>query len=492
MPADPFSIVIFGATGDLTSRKLIPALFGLYVQNLLPEKFRIIAFARRPMSDEEFRVTLRPKTGDGKSSDRWADFAGHVVYHQGNFDDPADFQALRERLLQDNHLARNILYYFATPPDHFPTLVRQIEQAGLAIEKSGETGWKRVIVEKPFGRDLTSALQLNRQLQDTFSEDQIYRIDHYLGKETVQNLLVFRFANSIFEPLWNNKYIDHIQITVAESVGVEDRGGYYDRAGALRDIVQNHMMHLLALMAMEAPTSLRPDDVRTEKVKLLRALRPIPPSCAANGIIRGQYAAGTGHGQPVCGYREESRVAADSTTETFAAMKTCIDNWRWAGVPFYLRTGKRLAARITDIGVHFKPVPRVLFNSGAFGSMAPNVLAIRIQPDEGIMLQFQVKHPGPGMKIEPLKMQFGYADTYHHSPPEAYQRLLLDAAAGDSTLFTRDDEVEAAWAFLSPVIEGCCSSPDSPIYFYPAGSWGPKEADQLLSSDGRKWDILRK
>jgi glucose-6-phosphate 1-dehydrogenase len=504
MPPEPFSLVIFGATGDLTHRKLIPALFGLFSQNLLPQDFNIIAFARRPFSNDDFRNQLRSgvvsKTETAPAG--WDEFAGHILYHQGDFDNPQSFQGLKNLLANESAERKtrpNILFYCATTPEYFPIIVEQIDRAGLAGRGNDLTsdgaagyGWTRIVVEKPFGRDLASAQQLNRQLRSAFSENQIFRIDHYLGKETVQNLLVFRFANRIFEPLWNNRYIDHVQITVAESAGIGDRGGYYDHAGAIRDIIQNHMMHLLALVAMEAPTSLQADDVRHEKVKVLRALRPIPAPCAANDMIRGQYAAGTYHGQTVKGYLEELRIRPDSTTETFTAMRTYIDNWRWAGVPFYLRTGKRMPARITDIGVQFKAVPQVLFNSGAFGEMAPNVLAIRIQPDEGIMLQFQVKAPGPGMRIEPLKMQFGYAETFRHSPPEAYQRLLLDAIQGDSTLFTRDDEVEAAWAFLAPVIEGCCTPGNGPVYSYPGGSWGPKEADRLIEEDGRKWDILRK
>ncbi len=494
-----FCLVIFGATGDLTHRKLIPALYHLYRDRQLGDRFRIVAFARRVKTEEAFREELKGMTEQHSrrgalEESIWRGFSNRIDYHQGSFEDPAAYQALRgklEGLCRREGMEENYLFYLATPPEHFPEIVNQIHQAGLVPEHRGQRPWRRLIIEKPFGRDLSSARLLNQQIRRVFHEKSIYRIDHYLGKETVQNILVFRFGNSIFEPIWNHHYIDHVQITVSESIGIENRGAYYDRAGALRDIVQNHMMHLLTLVAMEPPASLEADAVRDEKVQALRSLRRISPDCAANGVVRAQYGRGTYKGQTVCGYLEEPGVAKDSRTETFAAFKVMIDNWRWSGVPFYLRTGKRMAARLTDIGIHFKAVPQVLFNTGAYGAIPPNVLSLRIQPNEGISLQFQVKRPGPAMKLEPFQMDFDYERSFCASPPDAYERLLLDSIMGDSTLFTRDDEVEAAWDFVAPILEGCSAASGS-LAAYPAGSWGPKEADALLEKDGRRWDVLRR
>lgn len=494
----PFHLVIFGASGDLTSRKLIPAVFHLFQQNLLPETFSVIGFARHEYNDDSFRRRLREMLEKVKSQTldnaAWERFARHIHYHQAHYDHPAGYQALQQKIEQtarQNHTPANCLFYLATPPDTVTPVVNQLHQAGLARRDPAEGGWSRLIVEKPFGRDLDTARQLNQTIKAAFQESQIYRIDHYLGKETVQNLLVFRFANMIFEPIWNHNYIDHVQITVSETLGVEGRGAYYEQSGALRDIVQNHMMHLLCLVAMEAPNSLDAASVRNEKVKVLKTLRPIPAECAANGVVRAQYAAGSYQGQTIPGYLHEPGVAPDSVTETFVAFKTFVDNWRWAEVPFYLRTGKRLPARITEIGIHFKPVPRVLFNTSKFGPMPPNILAIRIQPNEGISLQFQVKEPGLGMKIDPYKMDFGYSQAFGQEPPDAYERLLLDAALGDSTLFTRDDEVETAWAFLDPILQGCASQTKK-LPAYPAGSWGPREADDLIAADGRAWYLVKR
>jgi glucose-6-phosphate 1-dehydrogenase len=344
-----------------------------------------------------------------------------------------------------------------------------------------------VIIEKPFGVDLAGARQLNDCFLSSFDEKQIYRIDHYLGKETVQNILVLRFANSIFEPIWNQKYLDHVQITVAEALGTEGRGVYYEKAGAIRDMLQNHMMHLLCFVAMDPPVSLDADSIRNEKVKVLKALRPIPLQCVGDDVVRGQYARGTIAGKEVPGYHEEEGVDPHSATETFVALRAFIDNWRWSGVPFYLRTGKRLPQRITEIAIHFKSVPQVLFNRPPIGPMEPNVLILRIQPNEGISMQFQVKVPGLGMQIRPLKMEFGYAEAFGREPPEAYERLLLEAALGDSTLFTRADEVEAAWAFVAPVLEGCARLGCPLLPQYPAGSWGPPQADRLINEEGRRW-----
>ena len=498
---DPFVLVIFGASGDLTRRKLIPAVYSVYRDGLLPDAFSVLGFARSEKSDEEFRDEMRealrvfarvPPAGEAE----WAKFASRLHYQSAqSYDSLEDYVALRERLVTlgaGGQSPGDYLFYLAAQPDLFPSIVDRLHEAGLSRREAERGPWSRIVIEKPFGRDLTSARRLNEHVQKCFRENQVYRIDHYLGKETVQNLLVFRFANSIFEPIWNHNYIDHVQMTVSETVGVERRGKYYEQAGALRDMVQNHMMHLLCLVAMEAPVSLNADAVRDEKVKVLQAVRPIPEECLVNGVVRAQYACGTIQGEAVPGYRDEEGVAADSGTETFVAFKTFIDNWRWAGVPFYLRTGKRLPARITEIDIHFKSVPRVLFNADPSAPMTPNVLALRVQPNEGIMLQFQVKAPGPAMQASPHKMDFGYAESFGKEPPEAYERLLLDAALGDPTLFTRSDEVEAAWRFVSPVVEGCAQQHQGGLPTYPAGSWGPREADELIAADGRRWQIMRR
>ncbi len=498
--SEPFTLVIFGASGDLTRRKLIPAFYSLFSEGLLPDDFNVVGFARRDKSDEVFRAEMRQAVETfGRThpvdEERWAGFAARLHYHRASFEDQAGFDSLRQRLGEiaaEKKSPGNYLFYLATQPTYFTSIVDRLGEAGLVRDRTGGTPWSRIIIEKPFGRDFQSARALNRQMKSAFSENQIFRIDHYLGKETVQNILVFRFANSIFEPIWNQKYVDHVQITVSESIGVEGRGGYYEQAGALRDMVQNHMMHLLCLVAMEAPTALDADAVRNEKVKVLESLRRIPPDCAANGVVRAQYTAGRSLGKIVPGYREEESVAADSNTETYVAFKTFIDNWRWAGVPFYLRTGKRLPARLTEISIHFKPVPHVLFDLHPTGPMTPNVLAMRIQPNEGISLRFQVKVPGMAMQIRSLKMDFGYADAFGKEPPDAYERLLLDAALGDSTLFTRSDEVEAAWSFVSPILEGCTMQPVDELPTYPAGTWGPKEADDLIAADGRRWELMKR
>ena len=492
---EPFALVIFGASGDLAARKLLPAVHRLFQQGLLPERFAVVGFARTEMTDAVFRDQAGidvarfspPARGERRT---WADFARNLHYHAGRYDDPASFASLRQRLdglATSRNAPPNCLFYLATPPSVIAPVAEQLRAAGLSRPGEGR-GWARLVVEKPFGHDLASARTLNALVQAAFPENQVFRIDHYLGKETVQNILVLRFANALFEPLWNHKYVDHVQVTVSETVGVEQRGAYYDQAGALRDMVQNHMMHLVSLVGMEAPNTLDPDAVRDEKVKVLKALRLIPTCDVGDRVVRAQYAAGA----TAPGYREEPGVAPDSTTETYVALKTFIDNWRWAGVPFYLRTGKRLPARVTEIGIHFKPVPQVLFNAPSFGPMAPNVLALRIQPNEGISLQFQVKRPGAGVQIEPFTMDFGYADAFGGEPPEAYERLLLDAALGDPTLFTRSDEVEAAWAFVTPILDACAEAPAAELPPYAAGTWGPKEADALIEADGRRWTVFKR
>jgi len=496
---EPFTLVIFGASGDLTRRKLVPAVYDLWCDGLLPPEFAVVGYARSAKTDREFRAGLRTgveafSRAESLDEATWQRFASRLHYLSGRYDDPAGFRALRRRLedgVEQGEGAANVLFYLATPPSSFPAVIESLRESGLARPGAGLAPWSRIIIEKPFGRDLASARDLNGQLLAAFQERQIYRIDHYLGKETVQNILVLRFANSIFDPLWNARYVDHVQVTVAEQVGVEGRGPYYEQAGALRDIVQNHMMHLVCLVAMEPPPALDAEAVRDEKVKVLRALRPIPPACAAEGVVRGQYAAGEVGGEPVPAYRDEDGVADDSVTETFVAMKLFIDNWRWAGVPFYLRTGKRMRVRMTEISIHFKPIPQVLFGAPPRGPLQPNVLAVRIQPNDGISMRFQVKVPGPAVKIEPYQMDFGYADAFTRAP-QAYERLLLDAALGDSTLYTRSDEVEAAWAFVEPILEGCRGCPPECLPTYPAGSWGPAEADALIEADGRKWMLVRR
>ena len=497
-PTEPVTLVVFGASGDLTRRKLLPAIFQLRCQGLLPETSSIIGFARSDKTDESFRKELRDSTRDyltcraePADDDTWGRFARRVFYHRGAYDDASDFAALRKRieeLAADDHISGNCLDYLATPPTAFAPIITQLGQAGLA-RRGQNSPWARIVIEKPFGRDLQSAHKLNEQVTSVFDENQVFRIDHYLGKETVQNIMVLRFANSIFEHLWSYDYIDHVQITVAESEGVSQRGGYYDQAGALRDIVQNHMMHLLCLVAMDPPVSLTSDAIHNEKVKVLDSLRPIPPECTANGVVRAQYTAGSIEGVEVPAYRQTPNVAKNSGTETFVAFKAYVDNWRWASVPFYLRTGKCLPQRCTEISIHFEDVPKVLFNRPPAGPLPQNVLAIRIQPDEGISLEFQVKVPGAAMNIKPLKMDFGYAETFGSAPPDAYERLLLDAAMGDETLFTRSDEVEAAWRFVTPIIEGCSQVCCDDILEYPAGTWGPKEADKLIEADGRVWHL---
>jgi glucose-6-phosphate 1-dehydrogenase len=448
-------VIIFGASGDLTRRKLMPALSRLWSGGFLPDTTTITGFARSDMDDEQFRAQMAVDGADGE-------FLSRLSYHRGDYSSTADFAALGE--------SDDRLFYLSTPPAAYEPVIRNLGETGLAGADS------RIVVEKPFGSDLRSARELNSLVRSVFDEGRVFRIDHYLGKETVQNIMVLRFANSIFEHSWSHEYIDHVQITVAESLDVGTRGGYYDGSGAIRDMVQNHMMHLLALVAMEPPVSLDADAVRNEKLKVLQALRPIPPECAANGVVRAQYA----------GYRQTEGVAADSNTETFSAFRAFVDNWRWEGVPFYLRTGKCLARRATEISIHFHDVPRVLFNRPPADPLPRNVLVIRVQPEEGIALEFQAKVPGAGMEIRPLNMDFSYREAFGGDPPEAYERLLLDAIAGDPTLFTRGDEVEAAWQFVDPVIEGCAQC-DQCILQYEPGTWGPAEADALIQADGRAW-----
>jgi glucose-6-phosphate 1-dehydrogenase len=495
---DPFTLVIFGASGDLTRRKLMPAIFGLFSDGLLPPDFAVLGFARTAMTDEAFRAELRDavaRSPRGRPMDEtmWSAFASRLFYLKGSYDEADDYRALASRLEAMTPPGRpgNYLFYLAAPPSVFPSIVRGLKDADLTGTHSSGRPWSRLIIEKPFGRDLATARALNAEVLAAFPERQVFRIDHYLGKETVQNIMVLRFGNAIFEPLWNQKYVDHVQITVAETVGVEGRGSYYEQAGALRDIVQNHMMQLLALVAMEPPGSLEADAIRDEKLQVLRALRPMPAACPPPDVVLGQYAAAAAGGAAEPGYLQEPGVASDSASETFVALKVFVDNWRWSGVPFYLRTGKRLPARVTEISVHFKPIPRVLFGDPRRPPVLPNVLAMRIQPHEGISMRFEVKEPGHATRLAPYQMDFGYQEAFRRASPEAYERLLLDAALGDSTLFTRGDEVEAAWTFFDPVLTACRDHPRRPLPQYAAGSWGPAEADLLIEADGRRWELLR-
>jgi glucose-6-phosphate 1-dehydrogenase len=485
---EPCVLVIFGATGDLTHRKLVPALYNLAHEGQLPAGFAIVGFARRPKTEAEFRAELL--AGVEKFSRFtpintavWDALARGVFYHQADFSDAGGWAQLNDRLQQidrDCGTAGRRVFYLATGPTEFAPIIEQ-----LGAQNSGRSTASRIIVEKPFGRSLATAQELNRALAGVFDESQVFRIDHYLGKETVQNILALRFANEIFEPLWNQKYIDHVQITVAESIGVEKRGGYYEQAGALRDMVQNHMLQLLSLVAMEPPTALTAQDIRGEKVKVLRALRPVAAAAAGQFSVRGQYAAGTIGGQPVPGYLTEANVAPDSRTETFVALKLFLDNWRWAGVPFYLRHGKRLPKAVAEIAIQFKPVPSVLFAAANTAPLQPNVLVMRLQPDEGIAIRMNAKAPGTAVNIQPVKMDFRYGGSFGASAPDAYERLLHDALVGDSTLFTRNDEVETSWAIMDAFLAGWRDGA-APVP-YAAGTWGPGAADNFINQDGRSW-----
>jgi glucose-6-phosphate 1-dehydrogenase len=493
--APPVALVIFGASGDLTQRKLVPALFDLFAEpdKLLSPKFAVIGFSRSPLSDDEFRDSVRAGVERFSrhapiSEHLWREFSSALHYQAGQFDDPASYRALAERLAhidREHRTHGNRIFYLATPPELFPIITRQLGQSGLS-QPPTERAFVRIVVEKPFGTDLASARQLNREVQEVFQESQVYRIDHYLGKETVQNVLAFRLANGIFEPIWNRNYIDHVQITVAESDGVGRRGGYYDQVGAFRDMVVNHMLQLLTIVAMEPPVVFEAEPVRDEKLKVLKALRRIPVEQVGERTLRGQYSAGTIDGRPVSGYRGEEKVAPDSWTETFVVAKLEIDNWRWAGTPFYLRHGKRLPGRITEIAIQFKRAPQAFF-AGA-ERLEPNVLAIRIQPDEGISLRFAAKAPGATMRLQEVDMNFLYRSSFARADRQvdAYERLLLDAMLGDRTLFTRADEVEHAWTWAEDILKGFRQRRQD-VHFYPAGTWGPAWADAFIERDGRHW-----
>ncbi|HEU5191122.1 MAG TPA: glucose-6-phosphate dehydrogenase [Methylomirabilota bacterium] len=489
-------MVIFGASGDLTKRKLVPALWSMFQSRVLPEPFAVIGVSRTEMSNEVFRAAMREAVTDfarvqPPSARVWDRFAQALFYYTGDPADPGLYPGLGafiKRVEQERGSGGNRLFYLSTPPSLYPHIVTRLGEAGFQRNADATDAWVRVVIEKPFGRDLESSRALNHVVNGVFSEDQVYRIDHYLGKETVQNILVFRFANGIFEPLWNRNHVDHVQITVSETLGVESRGAYYEESGALRDMIQNHILQLLCLVAMEPPVTFDSDPVRDEKTKVMRALRPIAPADVDTVAVRGQYGQGFVEGQRVPGYREEKGVSAESITETYAALKLGVDNWRWAGVPFYLRTGKRLAKRASEIAVQFRRTPHLVFrrNPEAIAEAA-NRLILRIQPDEGISLQFGAKLPGPEPRIKAVEMDFDYHQSFGGEPPEAYERLLLDAMKGDATLYARGDWVDLAWELLGPVLHVWGSGDPRKFPNYEAGGWGPAEADTLIERDGRAW-----
>jgi glucose-6-phosphate 1-dehydrogenase len=472
------AIVIFGASGDLTRRKLIPSLFNLFRKGRMPRQFRIVGHSKTPFSDDEFRTHfaegLREFAEFRYTSEEWAAFAGHLAYHQGSYQDAADFKSLTTMLDKGESASGNRLYYMATPPEFFASIV---ECLGATKQLHENGGWRRVVIEKPFGTDLASAQRLNREIRKHLHENQIYRIDHYLGKETVQNILVTRFANTIFEPLWNRNYIDHVEITVAEQVGVEHRAGYYDGVGVLRDVFQNHLLQLMSLVAMEPPASFQAEALRNEKVKVLSSIQPFQKADAGLYTVRAQYR----------GYRAEEGVQPTSTTATFAALRLQIENWRWQGVPFYLRSGKRMKEKISHIAIEFKQPPHLLFPRSS-GQITPNVLILYLQPDEGMHWRFEAKVPDTAAEMRSVDLEFHYADSFGQSSiPEAYERLLLDAMAGDAALFTRADEVETAWELMDPILQAWDSDQMPPLGEYEPGTWGPAEAEALLARDGRRW-----
>jgi glucose-6-phosphate 1-dehydrogenase len=490
--ADPCTIVIFGASGDLTARKLIPAFYHLYKDKMMPPTFRIVGFARREKNDDSWRQELRTALDQfsrTKPVDEtvWKEFAANVFYCRGDLAEAADYKKLEGLLTSfgSGPLRENLLFYLATQPSQFGQVIEELHRAEL-LHKEG-AGWQRIVVEKPFGHDLASAQVLNRELTRYANENQVCRIDHYLGKETVQNILMFRFSNSVFETLWNRNSVDHVQITVSETLGVGERGGYYEEAGALRDMAQNHMLQVLSLIAMEPPVSLEAESVRDEKVKLLKSIRPITPDDVAKQVVRGQYFAGLVNGQPRPGYRQEPKVKTDSNVETYVAIKLFIDNWRWSGVPFYLRTGKNLPMSASEVRIQFRPTPNVLFAAQCGNHLDANALTLRLQPNEGISLRFNGKVPGMSLGVRPVRMHFSYGAEFGAYTPEAYERLLLEAMAGDATLFIRRDEVETAWGIVDSIRSGWEGKPLTNREFYAAGTWGPVAAEDLLAQSGHVW-----
>ena len=492
--APPCIMVIFGAAGDLTKRKLIPALYNLKHRNLLSDNFAVIGVARAELNDQEFRSRLsddmREFATDDIDPNEWAWLEERLYYLSGDFNDDQTYSRLKdllEKIDKERNGRGNYFFYLATAPEYFAPVVQKLGAVGLTGEENNH--WRRAVIEKPFGRDLDSAKKLNQEIKQVLNENQIYRIDHYLGKETVQNILVFRFGNGIFEPIWNRRYIDSVQITAAEKVGVEQRGGYYESAGALRDMVPNHLLQLVTLTAMEPPISFDADAVRDEQTKILHAIQHPSPEEVETRAVRGQYDEGEIDGAKVPAYRNEPNVAPDSKVETFIALKLLIDNWRWADVPFYLRTGKRLAARDTEIAIQFKRAPFVLFRKTPVETLPTNRLVLHLQPDEGISLRFGAKIPGSMMSIGPVDMDFNYEDYFGEMASTGYERLLHDCMVGDATLFQRADQVEAGWSVVAPIQEVWYSQPPRSFPNYKAGTWGPKEADELLKRDGREWEI---
>jgi glucose-6-phosphate 1-dehydrogenase len=489
--AEPCSVILFGASGDLAKRKVIPAMYDLAQHNSLGERYAIIGFARTPMTDESFRTTIGEaaktisEVGPIDAA-KWNDFSSNLYYSAGEYGDLNSYAQLAKRLAEidkEKNLGGNRLFYLSTPPEVYPDIVEQLGRAGLA-KPSNPNSWVRIIIEKPFGRDLASARELNKIVLDVFEEKQVYRIDHYLGKDTVQNLLVLRFGNGIFEPLWNRNYVDHVQITAAETLGVERRGGFYETAGALRDMIQSHVLQLTSLTAVEPPASFDATAVRNEKLKVLQSIRPFNLEMVAQSVVRGQYAPGSVNGAKLAGYRDEPGVNPNSRTETFVAMKVLIDNWRWAGVPFYLRTGKRLAKRTTEIMIQFRCAPHIVFRER---EVEPNRLVLNIQPDEGISVSFGAKRPGTEMSIGNVTMNFSYREAFGGASRSAYATLVNDCLRGDATLFDRGDSVEAAWSLVDPILDVWSAARTGKVPTYPAGTWGPKESDQLLERDDRQW-----
>ncbi|HYX10082.1 MAG TPA: glucose-6-phosphate dehydrogenase [Bacteroidales bacterium] len=488
-------LIIFGASGDLTERKLIPALYDLHIQKLLPDGFAVLGVSRTKYSDSDFRKKMKEgiksfSNKDTSDEEPIEKFAEKLHYIPINTKDQADYAKLADRLEaldQQFQTGGNHIFYLATPPSLYRIIPANLAAHGLSNQSNGEEGWKRIIIEKPFGTDLESARDLNKELLHCFKEEQIYRIDHYLGKETVQNLLVTRFSNGILEPLWNRNYVNHVEITAAESIGVENRGGYYDSSGALRDMVQNHLLQLLGLVAMEPPTMIEASSIRNEMLKVFQSLRPVTPQTVGQLVIRGQYTESMVRGEKVKSYREEKDVSPDSKTETFVAMKCFVDNWRWAGVPFYIRTGKRLPTRVTEIVIHFKSTPHHLFVINPQIYKNYNQLVIRIQPDEGVLLKMGMKVPGAGFHVQDINLDFHYNELSDQYLPSAYERLLLDCMLGDPTLYTRGDALEAAWKFIDPVMDAWKNNPDLKIYGYPAGSWGPDVADSMIEEPHLTW-----